>query len=170
LDAPDGSIVYDEERKGWYERSLDRWKLRTDIQVLSVAKLRKVEDHFRHDPWGVDPLTRLGITRAVNRLRAQKHFRGGKPMEGPCWAQKGSKRARRRWHIERVAWLVVNGWEDPIEIDVGVAFLGCCPDWVVCDGNHRLAAAIYRGDKTILASCGGWQDAIDEYLPESTPV
>jgi hypothetical protein len=163
LDAPDGSILYDEDRKAWYERSLDRWKLRADVQVLSVSKLQAVANPFRHDPWEIGPLTRLAITRAVNCLRRQKHFRGGKPMAGSCRAMEGGRRVRRRWHIERVAWLVVYGWEDPIEIDVGVPFLGCFPEWIVQDGNHRLAAAIYLGRKTILASCGGQQSVIDEY-------
>lgn len=164
LDAPDGAIIYDEDRKAWYERSLDSWNLRTDIHELSVARLSVVANPFRHDPWGIGPLTRLTVTRAINRLRQKYSRRGDKPMAGPCWAMKGSKRERRRWHVERVAWLVVYGWDDPIEIDVGVPSLGCFPDWIVQDGNHRLAAAIYLGRRTILASCGGQQSAIDEYV------
>ncbi len=31
----------------------------------------------------------------------------------------------RESHISRIAWFVVNGWNDPIELDVGVPFLGC---------------------------------------------
>lgn len=136
---------------------------RRAFYTLSVAKLRVVADPFRYDPWCVGPLTRLGVARAIGR---QKRFcaRGAEPMQTPCWDMKGSKRAQRRWHIERVAWLVTHGWKDPIEIDVGVPVLGFCPDWIVTDGNHRLAAAIYQGAETILASCGGQVDVFEEYV------
>lgn len=40
-------------------------------------------------------------------------------------------------------------------MDVGVPSLHCYVDWPVMDGNHRLAAAIYRKDATILACVGG---------------
>lgn len=172
LDAPDGTLVFDEDRQAWYERCLNRWRLRTDIQVLSVGKLQKTADPFRSDVWDIGPLTRLAVTRAVNRLRAGKRFLddSSKPRPFLAWADPDPKRDRRRWHIERIAWLVVHGWEDPIEIDVGVPFLGCCPRllapayWIVCDGNHRLAAAIYRGDSRILASCSGQKDIINRLL------
>lgn len=49
-------------------------------------------------------------------------------------------------HSGRIAWLVLNKDETPIQIDIGMG-AGC---WhPVCDGNHRLAAAFYRGDKKI---------------------
>lgn len=58
-------------------------------------------------------------------------------------------------HIQKVAWFVKNGFNDPIEIDVGSSRLGIMVDHLVQDGNHRLAAAIIRGDKTIKAHVGG---------------
>ncbi len=58
-------------------------------------------------------------------------------------------------HAGRIAYLVVNGWDDPISIDVGVPCLGFKPDWFVYDGNHRLAAAWFRHDKDILANMHG---------------
>jgi len=61
----------------------------------------------------------------------------------------------REQHIQRIAWFVVNGWNDCISIDVGVPALGCYVDWPVVDGNHRLAAAIYREDVFITSYCSG---------------
>lgn len=58
-------------------------------------------------------------------------------------------------HAGRIAYFVVHGWADTIGIDVGVPSLGCHIAWPVQDGNHRLAAAIYRGDETILADIDG---------------
>ena len=34
-------------------------------------------------------------------------------------------------------------------------------EWPVEDGNHRLLAALARGDKTILASCAGDEERIE---------
>lgn len=45
-----------------------------------------------------------------------------------------------------------------LEIDVGVPALNYLPDWMVLDGNHRLAAAIYARRPTILAYVGGQLD------------
>lgn len=54
----------------------------------------------------------------------------------------------RRRHAAKVAWFVLYGFQDPIQLDVGVPSLGCYPSWLVQDGNHRLAAAIFR--RTVL--------------------
>ncbi len=76
-------------------------------------------------------------------------------FEGPAGAY------RRLWtrekHIARVAYLVVHGWRDPITIDVGVPEIASrrIGHWFVPDGNHRVAAAIYRKDATILAMVDG---------------
>jgi hypothetical protein len=61
----------------------------------------------------------------------------------------------RRYHVARVAWLVLNIDSNPIDIDIGVPALGMHVDWPVTDGNHRLAAAFYRGDESILAFVSG---------------
>ena len=47
---------------------------------------------------------------------------------------------QRRYHAQRIAALVVEGWTDPIEIDEN--------DRIV-DGNHRVRAALFRGDSEI---------------------
>lgn len=59
-------------------------------------------------------------------------------------------------HAGRIAFLVENPAKDPILIDVGCPSLGYWgPNWMVTDGNHRLAAAIFRGDSTIPALVDG---------------
>jgi hypothetical protein len=58
-------------------------------------------------------------------------------------------------HAARIAFFVKHGSDHPIEIDVGVPSLGCHVDWIVTDGNHRLAAAIYARRPLIKASVGG---------------
>lgn len=49
-------------------------------------------------------------------------------------------------HVKRIAYLVVNKDEKPISLRIdGNGSIKCT------DGNHRLAAAIYRGDEDIEA-------------------
>lgn len=53
-------------------------------------------------------------------------------------------------HINRIAWLVVNGWGDSaIAIDFN------SNEWIIYDGNHRFAAAIIRNDQMIWAEVYG---------------
>jgi len=67
-------------------------------------------------------------------------------------------------HAGRIAWLVINGWnEDPIDIDVGVPGFGDVLE-IVQDGNHRLAAAILRGDDFIPVECSGDEELINEIV------
>ena len=63
----------------------------------------------------------------------------------------------RKTHVERIAWLVENDWAQPIQLDVGSPSMGYTPmsKVNVLDGNHRLAAAIVRGDDYIYAWVDG---------------
>jgi len=70
----------------------------------------------------------------------------------------------REEHVSRIAHLAVNGWEDAIHLDVGVPSLGCVVEWPLVDGNHRLAAAMYRGYQDILAEVSGQVDYAEELL------
>jgi len=61
----------------------------------------------------------------------------------------------RQKHIQKIAYLVKNGFDNPIDIDVGVPSMNCYVSHMIEDGNHRLAAAIIRKDKTIKCSITG---------------
>lgn len=62
--------------------------------------------------------------------------------------------ARER-HIAKIAFFAKHAAERPINLDVGIPSMGYFADHLVTDGNHRLAGALIRGDKTIAASvCG----------------
>jgi hypothetical protein len=58
-------------------------------------------------------------------------------------------------HAARIAYLVKHGWDDNIDIDVGVPSLGAVGHWPYTDGNHRICAAILRGDTHIRAEVSG---------------
>lgn len=65
-------------------------------------------------------------------------------------------------HAERIAYLVLNKDDTPIDIDVGVPSAGCVVQFghYIVDGNHRCVAAIFRGDKTIYAEISGELDYV----------
>jgi hypothetical protein len=58
------------------------------------------------------------------------------------------------WHARRIAWLVRNGWDAPIDLDVGIPSMGYFP-YILIDGHHRLCAAIVSGDSEIKAQVSG---------------
>jgi hypothetical protein len=83
-------------------------------------------------------------------------------VETPLWTQilfgKSSVTAEenRTRHIQKIAYFVRHGFDDPISIDVGIPELGGHgPEHLVDDGNHRLAAAAIRGDRVICVRVGG---------------
>ena len=61
-------------------------------------------------------------------------------------------------HAARIAYLVEQEALDAIEVDVGIPALRYFPRWMLLDGNHRLAAAIYAGRPLIMATVAGSLD------------
>lgn len=115
--------------------------------IIPVARLREVCDPLETPPWYEargKPISRSEIAAAIEaeNLLSQRYG-----LVAVDWF--------RDHHVWRIAYLVVNGWKDAIEIDVGCPDLGLRVPWPVTEGNHRLAAAIYRGDMEILADVGG---------------
>ena len=105
---------------------------------FSVKKLAEKNDPFGVCVWeGIEsPITRKEVENAISEGRLLSDVYLCMP-----W--------RRERHAERIAWFVVNGFKDPIEVDVGVPELNCHPGWVIFDGNHRFAAAVFRNDEGI---------------------
>ena len=102
---------------------------------LPVKNLAEHCDPFRFDPWGA----------RVKRRHVDLALRDRRFARTPGTNE----------HAARIAFLVQNLAHDPIEIDVGCPSLGCHAQWIVQDGNHRLAAAIYAGRSNILAIVSG---------------
>lgn len=118
------------------------------MNILSVSVLKTLANPLTGVCWeGLDrPITRQEITAA---------------LENPN--PPGDDATTREEHARRIAWFVLNGHTDAISVDVG------CPEfpdhtdvWVIQDGNHRFAAAIYRRDETIEADFGGSLDFAED--------
>lgn len=109
---------------------------------VPVAALEALCNPFRTTPW----------TRRVTRKMVEACLEAGTLHAEPL---DGNPDVPARLHASRIAYLVMHGWKDAVQIDVGVPSLGCHVRWPVQDGNHRVAAAIYRGDEEILADVDG---------------
>ena len=119
--------------------------------LIPTKNLQNQCDPFRCNPWRHwIKLTRRDVRTAI---QIQQFIDHPQEYQGSHWDD-----------ICRIAYLVVHGWQDAIQIDVGIPALRCYVDWPVLDGNHRLAAAIYRRDPTILASVSGSIPYAYEYL------
>lgn len=93
------------------------------------------------------PITYTEVAQAVSSLdlRSEAWF-SRDASDWPC---------SRQQHVQRVAYFVVYPCLEPIKIDVSYSLFGTLPQWIVKDGNHRLAAAFYRGDEFIEADLMG---------------
>ncbi len=126
-------------------------------QLLDVVKFQKLWNPFSDNPWCLDrPITQSDIKVAIRTNNLLP------PMSNDIVPYSTAPLD----HITRIAWFVVHGWNDPINIDVGVPSLGCYPIWPLMDGNHRFAAAIIRGDNVILANMSGAVSEISKYCEE----
>jgi len=130
--------------------------------TISITKLREWCDPFEGVCWAdiLDgPITREEVQEAIDQGRLR-----GDPADG--YSEGEYLSFTRQDHIERVAYFVVHRDPKPIDLDVGIPDMGCYVDWPVQDGNHRFAAAIFRGDETIEAWVMGAEEEAEILLAE----
>lgn len=116
-----------------------------------VNRLLEICNPLKHPPWGCVRITIDEVLRGAKNRGDAFHPRKILPSG---WS--------RSQHISRFRYYVLNGWSDPIDIDVGVPMLGCDVAWMIIDGNHRFAAAIVRKIPIIPASVSGDLDFAQE--------
>ena len=121
---------------------------------IAEVDVSRLPDALLEDPWDAG-VTKDGVKQAIET---------GNLRSAPVLTASIHKPEPASVHEARIAWLVKHGHEDTIQLDVGVPSLGCHVNWIVIDGNHRLAAAIYRGDETIDCTIGGDLCYADEIL------
>lgn len=133
-----------------------------EIWVVPVEDLLSYWNSFA--AWFEDPVTHDEIREAIAQGRFDDRPYDTMPMvpDDPGF---------RTYHVERIAWLVVNRDDSPVCIDVGAPSLGWHPthgEFDFIDGNHRVCAAAFRGDATILVSYGGECDAMPVLFPDGS--
>lgn len=100
---------------------------------VPVANLLKVVNPFEKPPWYCKPFSVDDVLKAVEEGRFQ-----ATPV--PNWYP-------REDQVERIAYLVEYGWSQD-DADLPMIDMGE-DDWPLGDGNHRLCAAVVRGDTMI---------------------
>lgn len=136
---------------------------RPEIWHVPVRDLVRRWDPFA--AWCTTPITASEVEEAL-----EEGWLDPVPYDTMPWGfhEQDEDRARH-YHRCRIAWLVVHPDPTPIEIDVGAPSLGWHPrgkgfDFI--DGNHRLCAAVIRGDDTIRVGYGGECDRMATLFPK----
>ncbi len=127
-----------------------------EVVQVSVDKLLETCIIAPATPWGYQ----IALDEVRDAISKQE-------FESTPWELIGFEvfaEEERQYHIRRIAYLVVHGWSDPIEIDVGCPCLGFYTDWLILDGNHRFFAAVIRKDEYILSTIAGQLDYAEELL------
>ena len=130
------------------------------------VKVAQITSRYKPlDQWGVGKITEAEIQTAVRGKRFDFRVHDTLPDDWP-------KRLAKRYHIERVACLVVRRDNAPIEIDVGIPALNYTheDDLIIIDGHHRLAAAMIRGDQAIQVTYGGQESEFKRLFPDARKV
>ncbi|MCU1303396.1 MAG: hypothetical protein JWQ87_3680 [Candidatus Sulfotelmatobacter sp.] len=126
-----------ENETGTFERSVASFGSFDQI-------LRKIKFGLPQFGRGITPFTVREVLDAVADDRVDSRSHQSSELNAECLEVcKGDVDAAiawsRKFHIERVAFFVKNGWDDPIELTED--------KW--SDGSHRLLAAVVKGDITI---------------------
>lgn len=124
--------------------------------LLSVKHLQVYCDPFRSVCWNdLDkPISRLEVASAIlgrmSKVDKARHDHAVKIAH----------------FVKNYNESIVNNYDesDYICVDVGAPALGFYPSWLITDGNHRFAAALYRGSVSILAECSGQHSLIEKLL------
>lgn len=113
--------------------------------LLSVEKLIKLCNVLSNPPWEEIETHPIDIGELRVRLKE------GNFHQDPLFEYNPWEPQTREFHIERIAFLAVNGWNDnPIQMYFN--HKGIYP---LQDGAHRLAAAYLRNDEWIAANWYG---------------
>lgn len=99
---------------------------------VSVEKLQNIIDPFISSPWGDGRIKKQNVENDIKNNNLESNYFN-------------NENYYPEWHTRRIAYLVVNLDKTPITILINKNNFD---DYDV-DGYHRLAAAIYRGDKNI---------------------
>lgn len=126
---------------------------------VPVSEIRNIVDPLLGETWKCAPIAIAEVQTAVE----QQKFRS------ESWnavQQSVAPEQARDFHIHRIAYLVHHGYDQEAP-KIAVAHDGV-RTWIY-DGNHRVAAAIIRGDAAldiVLADTG--DGALQKLLPSAT--
>jgi hypothetical protein len=108
---------------------------------LALSKLLAVSNPVTNPPWPF-----LSVVEAVDFKKLVQHvIISGEERRDPV--DEGTR--DMFVHAERIAYFFHKGWDGKVIIDVGCPELPNLSDWIIDDGNHRVYAAVLRGDTLV---------------------
>jgi hypothetical protein len=126
--------------------------------TLDVAKIMEYANPFNGCWMELDkPITIEEVKQCIKDGKAELAIT-------PSWYDIAFKKVQltpeeiRENHVKKIAFFALNEPEKVISIDVGIPSMGHYPDYILDDGNHRLAGTIVSGRPTIKASVSGAED------------
>lgn len=120
-----------------------RAKRDIELLVIPLAALLEHSDPMLDDPWScgrIDPQDVLNEVGYAATREAPPEY--DEDLYGSY-----------EYNVGRIAHFLQEGWKDigedaePIALDIGLG--DYTPSWLISDGNHRVAAAKLRGDRSI---------------------
>lgn len=123
----------------------DVMKQRMPAKRCDLLDVRKILEEW--DPFAALNITRKQVDRAIAKEQYEPEYE--------------DEIRTTKYHTRRIAYFVKHGWDDPISVDVGCGHYG--GHFEIVDGNHRLCAAVIRGDACIKADTAGMVSIIKEY-------
>ena len=118
------------------------------LLLVPLSSITDMADPVRTPPWRTDtPLTKIVVQRCLSDQRY---------LQTP--ASESEQDTLR--HAMRIAWLHDNSWSDAISLEINEG----SEVWPITDGNHRLYAAILRGDDEILVEVSGSLDMLEKHF------
>lgn len=121
---------------------------------IPISRILRIADPVKSPPWGI----RISCDEFLDMVCDA--VSNGDFSEIPYSQIKDT--ATPTYHAERIAYLVVHCDQKPIDIDLGCG--GRSDEWPIADGNHRLYAAVFRGDYEIAVEAQGACDLIEGLL------
>lgn len=129
--------------------------------LLSVPLVAARWNPFKYVVWSMldEPITMEEVSQSTvtispsdaSVLKDAHALEAGEPERNWGWTDL----CTRTEHIARVAWFTKNWDAEKAVISIDVGIPGTRAVFLMCDGNHRLAAAILLGLPSILAQCSG---------------
>lgn len=119
-------------------------------RLVRVSSILQYANPLVRPPWlGIDPIS-------LDEVAVYRDNCFARPSPIPICSQ---SLPTKRDHCIRIAYLARFGWKDPIDFDC--ASIGT-DMWPIFDGNHRVAAAVFRKDEQILVDIFGSQAQVKE--------
>lgn len=122
------------------------------MMLIELLVLSKLANPLLNPPWeNISPIEPDEVWQRV----AAKNFNRNEYGFGRNWS--------RELHVERIAYLIQHPSTQPIILDFS-------QQWIIYDGNHRVASAILTNQETIWAEVYGPKSKIKLlYEPQSIP-